>query len=149
MIASNPLLRHDRLVRWLHPLAWWAWAVGAAAAAPGRSTVLVTGDGGFMNGGLAEFNTAARHGQDIVVIVLNDGGYGAEEIQLRARQMDPATAFLDWPDLAPVAIALGGEAVTVRTAEDLEGAVAAIARRTRPLLIDVRIDPEWLSMGGH
>lgn len=30
---SNLLLHHDRLVRWLHPVAWWAWAVGAACAA--------------------------------------------------------------------------------------------------------------------
>ncbi|MHB0927785.1 MAG: energy-coupling factor transporter transmembrane component T [Candidatus Nanopelagicales bacterium] len=27
------LLHHDRLVRWLHPVAWWTWAVGAASAA--------------------------------------------------------------------------------------------------------------------
>ena len=41
MSASNPLLRHDRLVRWLHPLAWWAWAVGAAAAASSTTNPLV------------------------------------------------------------------------------------------------------------
>lgn len=29
----NPLLRHDRHVRWLHPVAWWVWAICAAAAA--------------------------------------------------------------------------------------------------------------------
>lgn len=29
----NPLLTHDRAVRWLHPVAWWSWAVCAAAAA--------------------------------------------------------------------------------------------------------------------
>ena len=29
----NPLLRHDRPVRWLHPGAWWTWAVCAAATA--------------------------------------------------------------------------------------------------------------------
>lgn len=29
----NPLLRHDRLVRWVHPVAWWIWAIGVAAAA--------------------------------------------------------------------------------------------------------------------
>lgn len=29
----NPLLTNDRPVRWLHPLAWWSWALSAAAAA--------------------------------------------------------------------------------------------------------------------
>lgn len=30
---NNPVLIHDRQVRWLHPVAWWAWAIGCAAAA--------------------------------------------------------------------------------------------------------------------
>lgn len=37
----NPLLRHDRLVRWLHPLAWWAWAIGACVAASATSNPLL------------------------------------------------------------------------------------------------------------
>lgn len=40
----NPLLRHDRLVRWLHPVAWWAWAVCAAIAASSTTNpLLLTG----------------------------------------------------------------------------------------------------------
>lgn len=40
----NPLLRHDRLVRWLHPIAWWAWAVCAATAASSTTNpLLLTG----------------------------------------------------------------------------------------------------------
>lgn len=29
----NPLLTHDRPMRWLHPMAWWGWAACSAAAA--------------------------------------------------------------------------------------------------------------------
>lgn len=37
----NPLLAHDRLVRWLHPLAWWAWALSAAVAASSTTNPLL------------------------------------------------------------------------------------------------------------
>ena len=37
----NPLLRHDRLVRWLHPVAWWVWAICAAVAASTSTNPLV------------------------------------------------------------------------------------------------------------
>ncbi|PJG48383.1 hypothetical protein CAF53_09110 [Sphingobium sp. LB126] len=125
------------------------WAVGASYAAPGRPVLLLTGDGGFMHGGLNEFNSAVRHQRDLIVVVINDGGYGAEEVQFRARDLDPSSAFFEWPELADVAVALGGEGVTVRTAEDLEQAIAAIARRARPLLIDVKVDPMWLTDLSH
>jgi len=124
-------------------------ALGAAAAAEGRPTLLVTGDGGFMLGGLTEFNTAVRHKADLIVVVVNDGAYGAEHIQFRNKGMDPALSMFDWPDLAPVAIALGGEGITVRNAADLPGAAEAIRNRSRPLLIDVHVDPDGMPAPAH
>ncbi len=38
---TNPLLRHDRLVRWVHPIAWWTWAFGLAAAASSTTNPLL------------------------------------------------------------------------------------------------------------
>jgi thiamine pyrophosphate-dependent acetolactate synthase large subunit-like protein len=118
-----------------------AAALGAAVAAP-RPVLLVTGDGGFMLGGLAEFSTAVRHELDLVVVVLNDGAYGAEHIQLVRKGMDPAISTFDWPDLGPVATALGGEGHTVRSVAALEAALARLTDRTRPVLIDIRLDPD-------
>ena len=43
-------------------------AIGACFGARGRPVVAVCGDGGFMNGGLAEFNTAVRTNADLIVI---------------------------------------------------------------------------------
>lgn len=120
-------------------------AVGAAFAAAGRPTLLIAGDGGFMLGGWPEFATAVREELDLVVVICNDGGYGAEYIQFRRKEMDPALSILHWPDFAPIAIAMGGDGVTVRSADDLPLAAKAIARRTRPLLIDLKLDPESLS----
>jgi thiamine pyrophosphate-dependent acetolactate synthase large subunit-like protein len=120
-------------------------AIGAAVAAKDRPTVLITGDGGFMLGGLTEFSTAVRQKLDLVVIVCNDNGYGAEYIQFRRKGMDPSLSLLNWPDLAPVAMALGGQGVTVRSQSDLETAAAAITARKSALLIDLKLDPESLS----
>ena len=118
------------------------YAIGASFAVPDRPVLLVTGDGGWMLGGLSEFNTAVRYGVRLTVVVCNDGGYGAEHIQFKRKGMDPALSLFDWPDFAPVAIALGGQGVTVQSIADLDGMDDAIAKSDRPLLIDLKIDPD-------
>lgn len=118
-----------------------AEAIGAACGAPDRPVLLVTGDGGFMLGGLAEFNTAVRHKIDLVVVVCNDGSYGMEHVQFSDRQMDPGLTLFNWPDFAPVAESLGGRGVTVRQLEDLGKAAEVIRNRDRPVLIDLKLDP--------
>ena len=117
------------------------YAIGASFAAPDRPVLLVTGDGGWMLGGLTEFNTAVRYNIDLTVVVCNDGSYGAEYIQYARKDMDPGLSLFDWPDFAPVAIALGGHGVTVRGIADLPAMDAAIADPARPLLIDLKLDP--------
>lgn len=117
-------------------------AIGAAKAAGGRPTLLVTGDGGLMLGGLSELATAVHEQLDLVIVVCNDGSYGAEYVQFAARDMDPAISFNPWPDFAPVAEALGLRALTVTSGEELKAAMATMAGRDRkrPLLIDVKLD---------
>ncbi|HEU0196825.1 MAG TPA: thiamine pyrophosphate-binding protein [Nevskiaceae bacterium] len=119
-------------------------AIGAALAGNGRPTLLVTGDGGFMLGGVNELVTAVREHLDLVIVVCNDGSYGAEYRQFTARDMDPKIALLEWPDFAPIAQAFGIAASTVRSTADLQQAATAIIKRdhTRPLLIDLRLDPD-------
>jgi acetolactate synthase-1/2/3 large subunit len=124
-------------------------AVGAAFGAPDRPVLFVCGDGGFMLGGLVEFNTAVRHGRDVVVIVLNDGSYGAEYIQLLRRGSDPSISLFEWPSLADVATALGGRGYDVRSLDQLADALHAIERRDGPALIDVHLDPTAIPMSGH
>lgn len=117
-------------------------AIGAALADRTRPVVLFTGDGGFMMGGVNEFNTAVRLGLDLIVIVANDSAYGAEHIQFIDRAMDPGLTEFDWPSFAEVARALGGEGIAVASDADLDRALAAIPKRTRPLLIELKLDPE-------
>lgn len=118
-----------------------AASVGAGIGRPDRPVVAVTGDGGFMMGGLTELDTAVRHGIDLVVMVLNDGSYSIEYRNLQGFGRDPELSLMSWPDLAPVAKALGARGVTVRDLADFDAAAQAIRDRDRPLLIDVRVDP--------
>jgi thiamine pyrophosphate-dependent acetolactate synthase large subunit-like protein len=117
-------------------------AIGMACADGGGPTVAVVGDGGFVLGGLAEFNTAVRHGLDLVVFVCNDSAYGAEYRKLKARDFDVRSCVFAWPEFAGVAESLGGSGFTIRDTGDLAKLPAVIARRDRPLLIDVKLDPE-------
>jgi acetolactate synthase-1/2/3 large subunit len=117
-------------------------AIGAGVGRPDRPVVAAMGDGGFMLGGLAEFNTAVRHGVDLIVIVYNDNCYGSEHTKLRGRGADVKMSMMDWPDLAPVADALGGTGVTIREPDDMDQMQEAIVKRDRPLLFDVKLSPE-------
>jgi acetolactate synthase I/II/III large subunit len=123
-------------------------AIGAAIGRPGRRTLLITGDGGFMNGGLTEFATAVRHHLDITVIVLNDGAYGTEVMKLRRHGLDADICMFDWPDFGPVATALGGRGFTVHRRRDFDLALEQAVRAGPPTLIDVRIDPDTVSFSG-
>jgi thiamine pyrophosphate-dependent acetolactate synthase large subunit-like protein len=53
----------------------------------------------------------------------------------------------DWPDLGPVAEALGGRGFTVSNLAELDSALAQLPQRDRPVLIDVHLDPDLVSAG--
>lgn len=120
-------------------------AIGACLATD-DPVLLVTGDGGFMMGGVAELHAAVREGLDLVVAICNDGGYGAEYAQLRNRGMDPAISLIPWPDFAEVSAAIGCASMTVRTRKDLTQACDMITQRDRPVVLDLRLDPEFVPM---
>lgn len=116
-------------------------AIGAGLAAPDRPVVVFCGDGGFMMGGINEFNTAVRLGLDLIVIVANDSAYGAEHIQFLDRKMDPSLTEFHWPSFAEIATSLGGQGIEVHSNAELDTALAALEGRTRPVLIELRLDP--------
>ncbi|MEM8925994.1 MAG: thiamine pyrophosphate-binding protein [Actinomycetota bacterium] len=116
-------------------------AIGAALAAPDRPVVVFSGDGGFMMGGINEFNTAVRLGLDLIVIIANDSAYGAEHIQFLDRDMDPSLSEFHWPSFADIATSLGGQGLLVESDDDLEQALKALEEREGPLLIELSLDP--------
>ncbi|MHA7959693.1 thiamine pyrophosphate-binding protein [Streptomyces sp. L500] len=118
-----------------------AGAIGAALAGAGRPVVATLGDGGFMMH-LAEFTTAVRERLPLVVVVLDDGAYGAEHYKLKNHGYDPAHSAFAWPDLAALATTMGARALTVRRTEELDAVGALLPELDGPLLVDVRLDPD-------
>jgi thiamine pyrophosphate-dependent acetolactate synthase large subunit-like protein len=116
-------------------------AIGAATFARGEPTVLVTGDGGFMMNGLAELHSAIRADLPLIVVICNDGSYGAEYDQFLNKGLNPGLSLFEWPDFAEVARALGARGLTVASVSDVPAALTACDAPTRPVVIDVRIAP--------
>lgn len=125
------------------------YAIGAALARTDLPVVLVAGDGGIMLGGLSEFATAVAQRLDLVVVILNDGGYGAEYVQFERRGMDPRLALQEWPDFAPIARALGAQGATAEDVEELASALAELDGATGPRVIDVKLDPRIVPNAMH
>jgi thiamine pyrophosphate-dependent acetolactate synthase large subunit-like protein len=116
-------------------------AIGVALARRSDVTVAVAGDGGVAMAYM-ELATAVRESVPLVVVVLNDGCYGAEYTKLSDAGLNPAYSVLaGWPDCAAVARSLGCEAVTVTSDSGLKNAVDLISEGRLPLVIDVRADP--------
>lgn len=119
----------------------FAIALGAAAARPDRTTVLFIDDAGMMLA-LTDLDTAARHDIPLVVVVMNDRGYGAERIHLEADGLTTQFASFPVTDIAPVAAALGVEAVTARNPADLRALRPSLAGWKKPILVDCKIRPD-------
>ncbi|WP_163542439.1 thiamine pyrophosphate-binding protein [Occultella kanbiaonis] len=121
-------------------------AIGTALAHPGRLPVLGTGDGGILMAA-SEFETVVRLGLPLVVIVYNDGGYGAELHHFGRSDADHGFVEFGDTDIAAIAAGYGFTAVTVRRPEDLAGALAWLTGpRDTPLLIDAKVadsEPSW------
>ncbi|WP_433136869.1 thiamine pyrophosphate-binding protein [Actinomadura nitritigenes] len=113
--------------------------------ATGRPAFVVEGDASFLMH-LPEFETACRYGLPLLVVVMNDEGLGAEYHKLGAKGLAQDLAIIPNPELGAVARALGGGGATVRSAAELEAAVAEYVADPRPFVIDVRITREVLSV---
>ncbi len=122
-----------------------AAATGAAVARPDRTCVCVVGDGGMLMS-LPELETLARLRLPVVVVVMDDGAYGAEVHHLRERGRPLDAAQFETPDLVRVAESLGASGVRVDRLEDLDEVGRRLAQGLdRPLVVHARIDGEVVS----
>ena len=88
---------------------------------------------------LGEVETLGRMNARVIVMVLDDGAYGAE-----VRKLPPETrplAMFGRRDLACAARALGVPAATAKDAASLLDAMAQAAAATGPFLVHAHVDP--------
>ena len=119
-------------------------AIGIGVGNPGRPHVVIEGDGSLMMN-IQELETAARHKLQIVVVVWNDAGYGAEAHKLRAKGFDPRLAQWESPDFAAIGRAFGGDGVRLQSEAELVPAVEKGLRAGGLYLIDARVSPSTMS----
>jgi thiamine pyrophosphate-dependent acetolactate synthase large subunit-like protein len=116
-----------------------ASAIGAAVAQPHRLTVAALGDGGATMS-IAELDTVARLGLDMIIVVYNDEAYGAEVHHFGPDGHSLDTVRFPETDLAAIARGFGLAGVTVRRAGDMAAVATWLAGdRDRPLLVDAKI----------
>ncbi|SDT30841.1 thiamine pyrophosphate-binding protein [Microlunatus soli] len=94
-------------------------AVGAGAALSDSTIVLTTGDGGGLMGA-ADLETMIRTVRRGVVVVWNDGYYGAELHQYGSKGLHTEPMRIPTVDFAGVGRALGAEAAVIAVPDDLD-----------------------------
>ena len=114
--------------------------IGTAAGNPGRPHVAVEGDGSMLFN-IQELETIVRQKLQIVLVVWNDAGYGAEVHKLVAKGFDEKLAQWESPDFVAIAKAFGGDGVKLDTAADIGPAITQGLRTGGLFLIDARVSP--------
>ncbi|HET7596690.1 MAG TPA: thiamine pyrophosphate-binding protein, partial [Burkholderiales bacterium] len=136
----------QRLIRCAGSLGWaLPGALGVKCALPDTPVVCFAGDGGFYYH-LAELETAARYGINLVAIVNNNGAlnqeiphfdkaYGGDPDE-RGREMWGFTPV----DFSRVAQSLGCMGMRVETPDEIAPALEKALAARRPVVIDVVTD---------
>lgn len=110
-------------------------AIGAAIAAQ-RPVVLVEGDGSLLMH-VGELATAAKESLDLLVVVMNDGGFGSEIHKLNFKGVDGELARFGRDDFAGIARGFGVAGDTLADPAEIAGLVAEHLERGGPTVIDV------------
>ena len=92
---------------------------GVAAAAPDSTVVVTTGDGGGLMA-IADLETTIRTTKSCVIVVWNDGAYGAEIHLYGVMGLDETPMRIPGVNFAGMAAALGATGVPVTTLADLD-----------------------------
>ncbi len=113
-------------------------AIGASLADATRTVVCLAGDGGFQFT-LGEMGTAWQHGARLIVLLLNNGGYGEIKSAMLNRDVEPIGVDLHTPDFVALAKAYGWSAERVDAHAPLAQKLVEAAQRGTPHLIELMV----------
>ncbi|MGG1660227.1 thiamine pyrophosphate-binding protein [Brevibacillus sp. NRS-1366] len=112
-------------------------AIAAKLTYPKRQVVCITGDGGFQMH-LAELMTAAEHQASFLLIVVNNGTLGLEEMKMKQAGYQPFGVKLHNPDFVLWAQACGVNGQVVQNVSALEMHLKQALSSEELTLLDVR-----------
>jgi 3D-(3,5/4)-trihydroxycyclohexane-1,2-dione acylhydrolase (decyclizing) len=133
-----------------------AGALGVKLARPGREVIVMVGDGSYLMLN-SEIATSVRLGARLIVVLLDNGGFGCIE---RLQSSTGNASFNNLlggagrdalaPDLLAHALSLGAHATRVQTLAELTGALAAARQADRTSVLVIATDPAAsTTAGGH
>ena len=122
------------------------FGIAARAARPDEPVIVFTGDGAF---GLSamELDTAARHHLPLVVVVVNNGGWGDVRHEQRAFYGEEADigAILSEMRYELLAEAVGGHGELVESPDEVRPALERAAESGTVAVVNVLTDPDVMS----
>ena len=115
-------------------------AIAAKLTRPDRPVIALVGDGGFAMAA-TEMRIASALGVPVTVVVFADGSLNRIELRQQLMGYPPTATRMDGMDLVTLAEAMDCDGVRVDSTAGLEKALAGFGARSRPLIVEARIDP--------
>ncbi|MDT8357608.1 MAG: thiamine pyrophosphate-binding protein [Methanomicrobiaceae archaeon] len=115
-------------------------AIGVQAACPDLRPVVVVGDGAFQMTGM-EISTAARYGQNPIVVVLNNSGFGTERPMIDG----PFNDVAPWQYHRIPEITGRGKGCLAKTEKEFFDALAGARASGETAIIEAILDPLEIS----
>ena len=114
-------------------------AIAAKLTRPDRPVIALVGDGGFAMAA-TEMRIASALGLPVTVVVFADGSLNRIELRQQLMGYPPTATRMDGMDLVALAGAMDCDGVRVDSPAALEKALAGFGARSRPLVVEARID---------
>jgi thiamine pyrophosphate-dependent acetolactate synthase large subunit-like protein len=121
-----------------------SFATGVAAARKDGRVVLFEGDGGLLMH-IQELETLKRHGIKLLIVCVNDGGFGAEFHKLRAEGVDDSGSMFGRPDFASIAKAFGLRGATVTDIGQFKGLMRAYEQHKDAEIWNVHVSDQVMT----
>jgi acetolactate synthase I/II/III large subunit len=119
-------------------------AIGAAVARGDRKVLLIDGDGSLIMH-VQELETIARHGLQMLIVVLNDGAYGSEVHKLRMVGVSDKQVRFGRPDFARIAKGFSLRGARISELKDIEPLFRDHVSEKQAEIWDIPISGEVLS----
>ena len=120
-------------------------AIGAQLAFPGRQVVTMSGDGGIAML-MGDLLSVVQHKLPVKIVVFNNGALAFVELEMKAAGIVEHGTELVNPNFAALAEAVGIKGFRVESSETLEDTLHAAFAHPGPVLVDVRVNRQELSI---
>jgi acetolactate synthase-1/2/3 large subunit len=122
--------------------------IGAKLAQPTSNVFVATGDGAVQYH-LNELRVAVERGAPIIIVVFNDGRYGANDMMMRGKFGRASWTQFKNPNYVKIAEAYGAAGERIETAGAIRPALERAASSGKPYVIDIPISTEVPFVDNH